>query len=61
MKKDGNPNKDWKALGAESLDKKAVSFKVPQGIRQRLMAVDKWPDKLRAKVLELLKEEEDGP
>ena len=61
MKKDGNPNEDWKALGSEPLDKKTVSFKVPLGVRQRLMSVDKWPEKLRAKVLELLGEEEDGP
>ena len=56
MKKGGNPNKDWKPVCGQSLDKTPVSFKVYAGMREALMLIDKWPDKMRIKTQELIDE-----
>jgi hypothetical protein len=56
--KPGNPNHNWKPIHGEALDRVAIQFKALPGIRERLMAIAGWREKMRAKAMEVIQENE---
>ncbi|XZO01579.1 MAG: hypothetical protein ACM65L_24350 [Microcoleus sp.] len=59
MKKGGNPNLGWKVDKGIAYARTPVQLKVMPGVRERLMTVDDWQNKVRRFIDELLAEQGD--
>lgn len=59
MKKGGNPNLEWKPDKGQAYARTPVQLKVLPGVRERLMTVDDWQNKIRVFIDELLAEQGD--
>ncbi len=57
MKKGGNPNLGWKSDNGQAYDRIPVQLKVLPGVRERLITIDDWQNKIRGFIDELLAEQ----
>jgi hypothetical protein len=60
MKKDGNPNKDWRPDDRIAYDRTPVQLKVMPGVRERLKSVSDWQNKVRRAIDDIIANGEGG-
>jgi hypothetical protein len=59
MKKSGNPNLGWKPDKGQAYARTPVQLKVMPGVRERLLTVEDWQNKIRGFIDGLLAEQGD--